>query len=656
MNWLGLSPLEVVALWSAAGALALWLYLHNRRPTRRRVSTLRFWVSVQPVSQPRRRRLREPLALLAQLLFLLLLILALANLHWGSLFEGRSVVMVLDTSIWTQARPAGQPPWIDQVRQQARRFLDTLPASDRVLLLPAEAGSPPIVPFTTDHATLQRALAELRPSMSVADVPRALEMGKAALADSRRGLLIYVGPGMLGDQQTKQLDEFRHALQTPAQGANPVQFLARLVGGQGPVQDRGITRLSLRRDDVQPDRWHLLTQLKNYTERQAQVTLNLSIGGQLLGQREISLGPNQLANEEDNIVSAKGGLLQAEIGPSDDLSADDRAVLNLPSFQPVRVAVFTIYSPFAVDLLTALSSNPYLQTEIVVPGMTPQFTPDVSIYQGVGQAIQPDSNSIIFVKGQASASSGSLRITEWNTQHPVTRWVHTRDISVRNPASLQVRPGDVVLASAAGNPPVPLILARKENGHRILIIGFDPHDSNFTLQSAFPLLMAGGIDWMTHPVVDEVEAFAVGELDLPGPASRIVSPSGQDVPFARKGSDLHLLARETGLYRVFGANGEESVAVNAPVLPSQRWVPTATESAPAMEEPMSPAGRDLWWWLAALALVALWLEWWLFYSRRKGQQATEFWTTPGPVESLRLDQELPRNPDQPETRHPNFVS
>ena len=114
MNWLSLSPLEVGAVWAGLAALALWLYLHHRRPQHRRVSTLRFWASVQPISQPRRRKLREPWAYLAQALFLLLLILALANLRLGYTIEGRSVAIVLDTSIWSQARTAGGSPWIDQ--------------------------------------------------------------------------------------------------------------------------------------------------------------------------------------------------------------------------------------------------------------------------------------------------------------------------------------------------------------------------------------------------------------------------------------------------------------------------------------------------------------------------------------------------------------
>jgi len=119
MNWLALSPAEVAAVWAALAALALWLYLHHRRPQHRRVSTLRFWASVQPVAQPRRRWLREPWALLAQVLFLLFLILALANPRWGLTSEGRSVVIVLDTSIWSQVRPAGASAWIDTERQEA---------------------------------------------------------------------------------------------------------------------------------------------------------------------------------------------------------------------------------------------------------------------------------------------------------------------------------------------------------------------------------------------------------------------------------------------------------------------------------------------------------------------------------------------------------
>jgi Ca-activated chloride channel family protein len=655
MNWLALSPAEVAAVWSALAALALWLYLHHRRPQRRRVSTLRFWASVQPVAQPRRRRLREPWALLAQVLFLLFLILALANPRLGGTFEGRSVVIVLDTSIWSQLRPAGASPWIDTERREAQRVLDSLPSGDSVLLLSAEADAPPILPFTTDRRALRQAIAAAPSSNGTADIPRALEMGRAALGGSRRALLVYVGPGMLDERQALGLDEFRAAVENPDTNGRQPQFLVRLVSDEAPVENRGITRLSLRRDAAQPDLWHLLTQVKNYSDTKTNVILKLSVSGQPLGQRAISLSPGELANEENEFTWDLGGLLQAEISPSDALEADDRAVVNLPTFRIVRVAVFPGNSALPTDLLAVLSSNPYLHTEVVPPGMNADIPPDIAIYQGTRLPAQPTFNSIWFLSGPASAASHTVRVVGWNSQHPVTRWVRTHDVSVHNPAELNMLPTDTILASADGNPPAPLILAREQNGRRSLIIGFDPHNSNFPLQSAFPLLMAGGIEWMTHSVDESADSLSTGELDLPGPVIRIVSPSGKDLAFARNGQDVHLLATETGLYRVIAPSGETTVAVNPPLLPTQRMKMSPPETAAIESEPFQPAGWDFWRWLLILGAVAFWLEWWLYYSGRENRRAMEMQAAPVDGELPITDLELERSIEESEVRKPNYV-
>jgi aerotolerance regulator-like protein/VWA domain-containing protein len=630
VNWLALSPVEVAVAWTALAAAALWLYLHHRRPQHRKVSTLRFWASIQPISQPRRRKLREPWAFLAQILFLLLLVLALANPRWGSVLESRSVALVLDTSIWSQAHPEGEPAWIDRERAEALRLLDTLPGGDRVILLRAEADAPPILPFTTDRAALRRAILAAQPSSAAADLPRALEMGRAALGGARRGLLVYVGPGLVDPEQARTLDEFRAEVESPDNHGSQPQFVMRLVGDWPSMHNRGITRLSLRRDAAQPDRWRLLTQLKNYGNEKADVTLAFSVNGQPIGQRKLSLAPETLANTEDEFRWDQGGILQAEITPADALQADDRAMVNLPTFRTVRVVVFTKNeSPFTADLLSVLSSNPYVRAQVLPPELSANVSPDVAIYHEVSLPAQPSFNSISFLSGLPVAGSRPQRVTGWNSQHPVTRWVRTHDISVRNPAVLKVEPGDAVLAYTEGDPPAPLILAREQNGRRILIVGFNPHDSNFPLESAFPLLVAGSLEWMTHSVDDIADSFSAGEIDLPGPATKIIAPSGREVPFARKGADVHLLALETGMYRIAAPGGETSVAVNPPALPAQRLQPSAAEAAEVEGEPRAPAAWDMWRWLVLLAAVALWLEWWLYYAARERQRAAEVRESPG---------------------------
>jgi len=655
MNWLALSPVEIAVVWAGLAVTALWLYLHHRRPQHRKVSTLRFWASVQPISQPRRRKLREPWAFLAQIAFLLLLVLALANPRWGPTSEARSVVIVFDASIWSQARPSGEPGWIDRERAEAIRVLDSLPGADRVLLLRAEADAPPILPFTTDRAALRRAILGIQASSVTADLPRALEMGRAALGGARRGLLVYVGPGLVDAEQARSLDEFRTDVESSDKSGTQPQFLMRLVGDWTTVQNRGITRLSLRRDAAQPDRWRLLTQLKNYSHEKADIVLAFSVNGQPLGKRKVTLAPEALFNAEDEFTWDRGGMLQAEISPSDALQADDRAAVNIPTFRTVRVAVFASNtSPFASDLLSVLSSNPYVQAQILPPELSANISPDVAIYQGMNLPAQPAFNSIWFLSGPSLAGSRPVRVTGWNSQHPVTRWVRTHDISVRNPAPLKVQPGDTVLAYADGDPPTPLILAREQDGRRILIIGFNPHDSNFPLESAFPLLMAGSIEWMTHSVDEVADSLSTGEIDLPGPATKIVAPSGREVPFARKGANVHLLALETGMYRVLAPGGETSIAVNPPALPTQRVQLTAAETSEVEREPLPPAAWDLWRWLVLLAILALWLEWWLYYAARERQRAAEVVESPG-------DQPLPEQDREAEEReeagfrNPNLV-
>ncbi|MGH9678610.1 MAG: vWA domain-containing protein, partial [Candidatus Acidiferrales bacterium] len=422
------------------------------------------------------------------------------------------------------------------------RVLDALPSGDRVLLLRAEADGPPIVPFTADHAAVRRGILNAQPSSATADIPRALEIAKDALADSRRGLLVYVGPGMVDSDQARRLQDFRAEIETPDRTRGQTQFLVRLVSSDAGLDNRGITRVSLRRDARQPDLWRVLTQIKNYGGAKANVVLKYSVNGEPLGERQLALAPDGLANQEDEFTWDQGGLLQAEIEPSDSLDADNRAVVSIPAFRAVHVAVFASpQSRFAASLLSVLAIDPYVRAQMVTPGTALDAAPDVAIYQGANLPAGPPYNSIWFVNGPPAGASRVLRVIGWNAEHPVTRWIRTRDVSVRNPAALTPQPGDTVLAYADGTPPVPLIVAREQSGRRILIVGFDPQESNLPQQSAFPLLMAGGIEWMTHSVEEEANSVSTGELDLPGPVTRILRPSGTDLPFARQDSGAHLL-------------------------------------------------------------------------------------------------------------------
>ena len=72
---------ECLAIFGASAAVSVALYLLDRNRRKQVVSTLRFWVTPGlPSPVTRRRKIQQPISLLLQLLGMLLLLLAIAEI------------------------------------------------------------------------------------------------------------------------------------------------------------------------------------------------------------------------------------------------------------------------------------------------------------------------------------------------------------------------------------------------------------------------------------------------------------------------------------------------------------------------------------------------------------------------------------------------
>src|SRR3954469_12233282 len=149
MFFLNLSAAEFLTLLGTLGGLVTALYLFDRTKRKRIVSTLRFWTSAGAAEdQPRRQKLDQPWSLLLQFLSLLCLLLAIAQLNWGTReFRSRDHVLLVDTSAWARAEEPGGK-MMDREREAAQTYLSGLRPGDRVLLVAADALSTPITAFT----------------------------------------------------------------------------------------------------------------------------------------------------------------------------------------------------------------------------------------------------------------------------------------------------------------------------------------------------------------------------------------------------------------------------------------------------------------------------------------------------------------------------
>jgi hypothetical protein len=158
------------------------------------------------------------------------------------------------------------------------------------------------------------------------------------------------------------------------------------------------------------------------------------------------------------------------------------------------------------------------------------------------------------------------------------------------------------------------------------VLGFDLHDSDFALQYTFPILIRNLANWfLPPPVAGDAQVTPGTPVTIqswPGASKVTITTPGQQVvqvgppitPFSA--TDLVGLYQVNQLVRGQNLNGAFTInlfdpsqsnlapAAALPILHSTDFTTTGTT--------VSHELREIWPWIAALLLLVLCVEWWLF--------------------------------------------
>src|SRR4051794_14296400 len=333
MFFLNLSAGEFFALLGALGGLVTALYLLDRTKRKKIVSTLHFWTfAAAAQDQQPRKRMNQPWSLLLQLLSLALLLLAIAQLQWGTRgARALDHVLLIDTSAWSGQRvsaDAGAPVGIllDRERQAARRYLGSLGASDRVLHVKVDALTTPAISFTSDTARILKALDDSKPGSSALNLAQALTFAQQAQSWSggEPGEITYVGPGRTAGEKLGPLPRNLRAIFTPANGENC-----------------RIRSVAVTRSDTDANSWQATVTLKNEGQLSRPVHLKTQFAGTVFTPRSYLLKAGEELPAEYTFVSNTAGRFIAQLDPPDPLPGDDTASLELPPPTAFNIVAYT---------------------------------------------------------------------------------------------------------------------------------------------------------------------------------------------------------------------------------------------------------------------------------------------------------------------------
>jgi hypothetical protein len=603
-------------------APVVFLYFFRQKQEERVVPTNFLWAQALQDTRTAAvlRKFLKSLLLLLQLIFLALVVLALAGATASLWSRGstRLVVALLDRSASMGVRDGeGGKSRLDLAKEALGRAMEGLREGDRMMLVAVDERAEVLVPFTGDKERLLRAAEAVEARDLGTDLTEAVVLLKAQVAAAAgRDLEVLV----LSDGAFKDPGALAGAV---------VSFVPF-----GSAKDNaGITDLRVVRGAE--GKAALFVSVEGFGTKPLSRTVALRLGepAKLADAREASAPPGSQAVVYFPLDAVDPGPLEVALEGEDAFPADDRAFAVYRPEPPRRFAVYGRPSRWLRDptaFRAGLAGSPVpVADAAALRKMAPL---DLVVYNGEVPPDPPNCRAAIYIDcvppdGPVKAS-GTVEyppVLDWSRTHPVTRHCEFADLLVTEALRLEGVPAAGVLVDS---PKGPLLALVETPERQSLFLPFDLDKSNFPLRLAFPLVMANAMDhfFAARRPGDEEEVLRTGQpLERPVPAGGTLEVSPPRGPAAKvaAGPEGRATFRETwaaGLYRLRSPAGAGLAAASLLRRTESDIAPQERVEAGGVKHEARPEAvranillRDP---LLLLALAILLVEWVLWVNKR----------------------------------------
>ncbi len=400
-------------------------------------------------------------------------------------------------------------------------------------------------------------------------------------------------------------------------------------------QNLAISALAVRPLDGRPQ---LFAAVTNYGARDADTILSLTVDGALQAADRLSVPAGQTTSLNVSDLPATAHLIRADL--------TQPAANPVPDYLALDNTAYAVYSPPTGGRVLLISSGNLFLDQVLAAlpnvkafralppdnGQMPEGNYDLVILDGwlpdqLPQAnlliINPPSSTALFSVGDTFTTT---RFVDQAADDPILSFVNFKDVAVREARLVQSTGWARALVSAEGGP---LLLAGTAGTRRVAILTFDLLASDLPLRIDFPILVANLFDWFSPArAFDASDGLQPGQslLIRPQPTTteyRITLPDGTHQSYPAGPDPLNFAAtNELGIYTVELVSGgtvttTDSFAVNLFAPAESRIAPADAiavgQTTVSTTQPTNSYGqRELWPWLALVALLVLGLEWWVY--------------------------------------------
>lgn len=575
------------------------LYILKQKSEDKDISSLYLWRETYKnieVSKPWE-RLKNNLLMYLQIAVVLGLILALAGPYIASR-EGAAehIVLVFDNSGSMNALYAKGKSRIDTAKEQAVDYVEQLSTNVDVTVLSSNQTAKVVLAGGKDKQKVKEAIYGLECTHVAGDVKPAVTMTEAMAEqwDSYEAVVFTDNDVDLGKLNADVVD-------LSSQGNNAAIDYVNY-------------------DYEQDGSLSVLAKVTNYGTSTISTDVNLYLNNKMTAIEQVS----DLASGKDTVIYFKNVTIpkvkkgdsitiKAEINEKDDLNQDNIAYNVIREKEEQSVLLISDQNVFLEKaLLTMENIKIYKATSLEEADQSKKY--DLYIFDGVKPERIPDSN-ILFVNPKETGEYGELFTVEGKEKSGSFIHLKSQDFIELIDADFSFGVNQYMKVTPKAKAQV--FLQNEENtvgfvekvkGKQIAVLAFDLHNSDFALQTEFPILMHQLFGKMLNSYLLTEAVITAGD-----------SYEVNQVSFVKETAGLYQVEGEMAEGKV-----EETLAVNFPSTEESKLTTqvsankdeNAHNSKQKTKNTIQRKTRDIKTPIILFALLFLILEWIVYLRRR----------------------------------------
>lgn len=563
--------------------IIILLYFLRQNVKKKDFSAIMLWKEVYRTTEAAKpwEKLRKNLLMILQIITVLLFILALMGPWLSSIgSEKKLTVLVLDNSASMDTLYDGEKTRLEAAKDAACGYVDRLAEGSSIYVISGNQQAVLVLSNSQDKIEAKRCIRNMEQTALAGDLSSTLGLVQSCISQSEESQVVFFTDTVFdkGDLSA-QVENFY--TDVPNCSLDSVSYSEK----EGKLL--------------------VLAQVTNYGTEELAREVNLYGEDARGNEKLLEIADVQMPAGETssvyfeldaNQVQNVGKALRAELNEADALLGDNEAWCVLGEEHTSRVLLLTRSNLFVEKAFGNLTGvEVYRTSDLGVFDTAEGAGYDLYIFDGMIPDELPKTGNFMFFHCapeelfEASGSVEGIRLTILNSD--VT--YYTAD------ASFGANASDTYDVPVWGTP---FLQAGEQSagfygiygGHRMAVLGFDLHETDFGLQAEFPILISELSGYLLDGGLTEKTSYVAGESILihgssSGSELKVLCPDGssETIP-AGETAGSYLEKQQPGIYQVSQEQDEtEKVQMFAVQFPS--GTESMVESAQSMESEQDKA-------------------------------------------------------------------